>query len=127
MRLSGTVFVDRADRARAVKAFDGAAGEMRRRGQSVFIFPEGTRSYVTEPGLLGFKKGAFHLAVQAQVEVVPVVAAVYAGVMSVRERRFEAGRIPVKGEFSCRLFLVVFSLPSFAWGAPAPGCARNSR
>ncbi|SLM39329.1 1-acylglycerol-3-phosphate acyltransferase [Lasallia pustulata] len=96
MRLSGTVFVDRADRARAVKAFDGAAGEMRRRGQSVFIFPEGTRSYVTEPGLLGFKKGAFHLAVQAQVEVVPVVAAVYAGVMSVRERRFEAGRIPVK-------------------------------
>lgn len=115
MSLSGTVFIDRANRDTAVRAFDGAADEMRRERQSVFIFPEGTRSYAREAELLPFKKGAFHLAVKAGVDVVPVVAAVYAGVMSPRERRFERGTIPVKGMlgFSLPTFLfrVVFSFP----------------
>lgn len=43
-----------------------------------------------------FKKGAFHLAVQAQVDVVPVVCANYWGVLAAREGRFRAGRIPVR-------------------------------
>ena len=33
---------------------------------SLWIFPEGTRSSGPEPGLLPFKKGAFHLAVQGK-------------------------------------------------------------
>ncbi|MCJ1374234.1 1-acylglycerol-3-phosphate O-acyltransferase [Loxospora ochrophaea] len=96
MALSGTVFIDRGNRETAMKAFDGAAGEMRRERQSVFIFPEGTRSYAAEPTLLGFKKGAFHLAVQAGVDVVPVVAACYGGLLSAKEWRFLPGEIPVK-------------------------------
>ncbi|MCJ1400460.1 1-acylglycerol-3-phosphate O-acyltransferase [Xylographa trunciseda] len=95
MALSGTVFIDRADRATAMKAFEGAAREMREQRQSVFIFPEGTRSNAEEATLLPFKKGAFHLAIQAQVPIVPVVAGCYWGVLGVRERRFRAGRIPV--------------------------------
>lgn len=98
MALSGTVFIDRANRATARAAFEGAAREMRRERQSVFIFPEGTRSYAEGPELLEFKKGAFHLAVQAGVPVVPVVAANYSGLLSVRRRVFRAGRIAVKGE-----------------------------
>lgn len=98
MALSGTVFIDRANRATALAAFDGAAEEMRRERQSVFIFPEGTRSYFDEPGLLPFKKGAFHLAVKAGVPVVPMVAANYSDVLSVRRRVFRSGRIAVKGE-----------------------------
>ena len=97
MALSGTVFIDRADRKSAVKAFEGAAEEMKRHRQSVFIFPEGTRSYASGPEMGAFKKGAFHLAVQAGMPVVPVVCANYWGVLSVREQRFRAGRIPVKG------------------------------
>lgn len=98
MALSGTVFIDRGNRKDALKAFDGAAEEIRREGQNVFIFPEGTRSYAKEPSLGAFKKGAFHLAVKAQVDIVPVVAGCYWGVLGVAERRFRAGRIPVKGE-----------------------------
>jgi len=98
MALSGTVFIDRANRATAMAAFDGAADEMRRDRQSVFIFPEGTRSYFDEPDLLPFKKGAFHLAVKAGVPVVPMVAANYSHILSVRRRVFRGGRIAVKGE-----------------------------
>lgn len=103
MALSGTVFIDRSNRNSAVAAFAGAAEEMKRERQSVFIFPEGTRSYARGPEMGVFKKGAFHLAVQAGVPVVPVVCANYWGVLSVGEKRFRAGRIPVKGESTCCL------------------------
>lgn len=97
MALSGTVFIDRGNRKDALKAFEGAAEEIRRERQNVFIFPEGTRSYAKAPTLGAFKKGAFHLAVKAQVDIVPVVAGCYWGVLSAQERRFRAGRIPVRG------------------------------
>ena len=97
MSLSGTVFIDRANRTTAMKAFDGAAEEMKKYQQSVFIFPEGTRSNASKPELLPFKKGAFHLAIQAGVPIVPVVCGCYWGVLAVKEWRFRGGDIPVKG------------------------------
>ena len=42
-----------------------------RRGDPVLIFPEGTRS--TASGLNSFKSGAFAIACQADVPVIPVV------------------------------------------------------
>ncbi len=76
----------------------GAADEMTRRGQSVWMFPEGTRSYAEEPGLLPFKKGAFHLAVQAGVPIVPVVVANYSDVFSMKKFRFNSGTVKIKSE-----------------------------
>lgn len=67
---SGMVFVDRADPARAVAAL-GPAVEVLRSGLSIAIAPEGTRSSTTRVGR--FKKGAFHLAMQARVPIVPIV------------------------------------------------------
>ncbi|KAL1977484.1 hypothetical protein VTN31DRAFT_343 [Thermomyces dupontii] len=96
MALSGTVFIDRANRETALKAFEGAAREMRAHKQSVYIFPEGTRSYSDKPDLLPFKKGAFHLAVQAGVPIVPIVVENYAHVLNIRAMRFNAGTIRVK-------------------------------
>jgi lysophosphatidate acyltransferase len=99
MALSRTVFIDRANRETALRAVDGAAEEMRHLRQSVFIFPEGTRSYSVEPELLSFKKGAFHLAVKAGVDIVPIVAENYSHLLNIKERRFEAGAIKVKGSW----------------------------
>ncbi|OJJ50536.1 hypothetical protein ASPZODRAFT_148029 [Penicilliopsis zonata CBS 506.65] len=96
MTLSRTVFIDRGNRETAVKAVDGAADEIRNHRQSVFIFPEGTRSYSDKPELLPFKKGAFHLAVKAEVPIVPVVVENYSHVMSPRALRFNAGVIKIK-------------------------------
>lgn len=97
MSLSRTVFIDRANRETAVKAFDSAAEEMRVHRQSVFIFPEGTRSYSDKPELLSFKKGAFHLAVKAGVPVVPVVVENYSHILAPKKYRFEAGSIKIRG------------------------------
>lgn len=95
MALSKTVFIDRSNRQAAVSAFDSAAKTMHDEKQSVFIFPEGTRSYAETPMLLPFKKGAFHLAIQAQVPIVPCVCANYSHVLNVKKRIFIPGRIPV--------------------------------
>jgi putative phosphoserine phosphatase/1-acylglycerol-3-phosphate O-acyltransferase len=70
MRLLETAFIDRADNAQARKALEPAV-ERLRSGTSVVIAPEGTRSATPSPGR--FKKGAFHLAMQAGVPVVPLV------------------------------------------------------
>jgi lysophosphatidate acyltransferase len=46
--------------------------------------------------LLPFKKGAFHLALQAGVPIVPVVVQNYAHVLHLQDRTFEPGTIKVK-------------------------------
>lgn len=97
MTLSGSVFIDRKNTKDAREAMKGAADQMQTLKQSVYMFPEGTRSYAKEPMLLPFKKGAFHLAVQAQVPIVPVVAANYSHVLYVKGFVFKSGKIPCKG------------------------------
>jgi len=68
--LSGTVFIDRFDRDKAIEALQPAV-ETLRAGTSIAIAPEGTRS--PTPRLGRFKKGAFHLAMAARVPIVPIV------------------------------------------------------
>jgi len=68
--LAGTVFIDRADRGKAIRALDPAI-EALRKGLSIAIAPEGRRSPGPQPGQ--FKKGAFHLAMSAGVPIVPIV------------------------------------------------------
>jgi len=94
--LSGTVFIDRANRTNALATFDSAAKYITSKRQSVWIFPEGTRSYSSTPTMLPFKKGAFHLAIQAQVPIVPVICQNYSHVLHVPTRTFEKGTIKVK-------------------------------
>jgi lysophosphatidate acyltransferase len=96
MTLSGSVFINRSNSTSAREAMSGAARDMTKERISVFMFPEGTRSYYKDPGLLPFKKGAFHLAVQAKVPVVPVVCANYSDVLSFKTMTFKSGVITIK-------------------------------
>ncbi len=95
MSLSGTVFIDRANRKDAVASFDSAVRQIQGDKQSVWIFPEGTRSNFTTPDLLPFKKGAFHLAIQAGVAIVPVVVQNYSHLYNTRNRTFNSGTVKV--------------------------------
>ena len=106
MALSGTVFIDRADKAGAIKAFEGAAEEMNRNKQTVFIFPEGTRSYARGPELGGFLiSGPLIWGWWGGVDIVPVVCGNYSGILDIRHRRFRSGRIPVKSTYSHFFYL----------------------
>src|SRR5437867_1345175 len=60
--LSGFVGIDRSNRDRAIESLDRAARRIRR-GTSLLIYAEGTRSL--DGQLLPFKKGGFVLAIKA--------------------------------------------------------------
>ncbi len=69
LRTMDIIEVDRSNPEAGAQSIERAV-ETIRSGKSVILFPEGTRS--RKPGLLPFKKGAFVLAIKAQVPVVPV-------------------------------------------------------
>ncbi len=71
MQFGGTVLIDRENTASAKEAMKPLVDVMLKEGRSVCIAPEGTRSTSTNLGR--FKKGAFHLAMQAGVPIVPIV------------------------------------------------------
>ena len=72
MQASGVIFLDRKNREKAIEALKPAVDALKN-GTSIIIAPEGTRSRDKNMGK--FKKGAFHLAMQAGVPIVPVVIA----------------------------------------------------
>lgn len=65
----GFVPIERGNRDQSAKAIEQSARQLRN-GFSFLVFPEGTRSRTGD--LLPFKKGAFILALRAQVPIVPV-------------------------------------------------------
>ncbi|MFT6335391.1 MAG: putative phosphoserine phosphatase/1-acylglycerol-3-phosphate O-acyltransferase [Saprospiraceae bacterium] len=67
---AGVIFIDRGDKDKAIEAMAPAV-EALKNGTSVGLAPEGTRSKDYRLG--SFKKGAFHLAMQAGVPIVPIV------------------------------------------------------
>jgi 1-acyl-sn-glycerol-3-phosphate acyltransferase len=69
MAAGGMIFIDRRNRGRAFASLR-RAGAVIREGTNVVIFPEGTRTRDGRP--LPFKKGPFHLAIEAKVPVVPL-------------------------------------------------------
>ncbi len=70
MKMAGVIFVDRADGEKAIESLKPVVDALKG-GMSLAIFPEGTRSYDYKLG--HFKKGAFHIAMQAGVPIVPIV------------------------------------------------------
>jgi len=69
LRYSPSVFVTRSDPRRSLESMRRAAARIRA-GSSVLVFPEGARSY--DGQMSAFQKGAFQLAVESGVPIVPV-------------------------------------------------------
>ncbi|MFI6046132.1 HAD-IB family hydrolase [Nocardia sp. NPDC051321] len=70
MRFVGVTFIDRSSTDKAKAALAPVVDTLRG-GLSIAVAPEGTRSYTPQVG--PFKKGAFHIAIQAGVPIIPIV------------------------------------------------------
>ena len=97
MLLSGAIFIDRGNNTRAVKSIAEAGETMKRQRTSVWFFSEGTRTNRPEPVLRDFKKGAFYLAVEAGVPIIPVVCENYNHLY--HSGTFEGGILKIKGAY----------------------------
>lgn len=69
--LSGHLRLDRSNRERAIESMRALAETVANNGLSIYIWPEGTRS--SDGRLMKFKKGAFHLALQTKLPIIPIV------------------------------------------------------
>lgn len=96
MALSGTFFLDRNNREKSVKTLNRGLQQIKEKKRTLWIFPEGTRSYATDLDILPFKKGAFHLAQQGNIPIVPVVVSNTSTIMNPKNKIFNRGVITVK-------------------------------
>jgi 1-acyl-sn-glycerol-3-phosphate acyltransferase len=87
MRLAGDIPVDRGSSRSAVEAMVRCR-EILGQKVSVIIFPEGTRS--TTDDMLPFKDGAFRLAIDAGVPILPL--AVSGAATALRKHDWRLGR-----------------------------------
>lgn len=85
--LSNTIFVDRFNKDKAVEALNKATDTILNKNLKIWVFPEGTR--FRGKGMLPFKKGAFNMAVNAQIPIVPIVVSYYGNFYSNKDKTFK--------------------------------------
>jgi putative phosphoserine phosphatase/1-acylglycerol-3-phosphate O-acyltransferase len=92
MRMADYAFLDRSNTANAIEALEPAVKRLRQ-GLSIVMAPEGTRSWTPRVGR--FKKGAFHMAMQAGVPIVPVVIRNAGEIMGRNDQTMRPGLVQV--------------------------------
>jgi 1-acyl-sn-glycerol-3-phosphate acyltransferase len=73
--LGDNIFLERENKTKSLQQMGEARKKMLEKNLSVWIFPEGTRRKTG--AIHPFKRGAFHLAIQAQTPIVPAVVSSY--------------------------------------------------
>ncbi|XP_014798561.1 PREDICTED: 1-acyl-sn-glycerol-3-phosphate acyltransferase beta [Calidris pugnax] len=92
--LGGVIFINRKSTTSAKMVMAEVAKSMTAENVKVWVYPEGTRNCTGD--LLPFKKGAFHIAVQAQVPVIPVVYSSFTSFYNPKTKLFTSGKIKVE-------------------------------
>ncbi len=90
----GHISVDRGNREAAIESLDQAWREIHEDRLTMVLFPEGTRS--PDGRVKAFKKGAFVLAIQGQVPVVPVAILGSREIMAKGSSRIRSGEIRLR-------------------------------
>ncbi|MEE6505180.1 hypothetical protein FKM82_005462 [Ascaphus truei] len=92
--LGGVIYINRKSTSDAKSIMADVAQIMINENLKVWVYPEGTRN--SRADLLPFKKGAFHLAVQAQVPIVPVIYSSFTSFYDQEKYLFTGGKVKVE-------------------------------
>ncbi len=90
--LADVAYIDRGNNQKAQHQLEPVV-DMLRSGRSIAIAPEGTRSPTSR--LLPFKKGPFHMAMQAHVPIVPIVMRNCGEIMAAHSMVIHPGTVDV--------------------------------
>ena len=76
--VAGVVFINRSNSKKSHSTLNNTASVLKK-DTKVFLFPEGTRNakVLKTKKFLPFKKGAFRMAIDAQVPILPLVFSPY--------------------------------------------------
>uniref|UniRef100_A0A1B6LP14 1-acyl-sn-glycerol-3-phosphate acyltransferase n=1 Tax=Graphocephala atropunctata TaxID=36148 RepID=A0A1B6LP14_9HEMI len=74
--LSGVIFIDRKNGRKSNTKLMESIARVKKNNMKIVMFPEGTRNRKGET-LLPFKKGAFRMAIEAQIPIIPMVYSPY--------------------------------------------------
>lgn len=96
--LCGLIFIDRMQSDKARSSLFNAADVIKKKKIKLWIFPEGTRRNTGE--LHPFKKGAFHVAIDAQIPILPVVFSSYTTFLDDDKKNLTSGQSIVKNIIS---------------------------
>jgi len=94
-RVTGNILLARDDIPGTATTLAQLVHAIESGGQSIWMFPEGTRRRTAEP-MLPFKSGAFRVAAAAGVPIVPVVVSSLAPRIDLGRRRLEPTTITIR-------------------------------
>ncbi len=90
--LAGNIMIDRKKSKASIDAMTETTEALKHRATSIWVFAEGTRN--KGENLLPFKKGAFHMAKQANAPILPICASAYP--KHINLNKWHAGEVKVR-------------------------------
>lgn len=93
-RKTGNVLIDRRNTAVAMDGIRRAAASAKSVGVSVWVAPEGHRNMAA--AMLPFKKGVFHLAIEAQFPILPLAVSPLSAVLDARRWVLRPGTVRLR-------------------------------
>lgn len=92
--LCGLVFINKDSKDGGKRTMNAAMEDLKRKKIKLVVFPEGYRNHSGE--IDKFKKGAFHMAIQSQVPIVPVVFSSYKFFMRKSDKILNSGEVIIE-------------------------------
>lgn len=89
--LAGLTFIDRVRGEKARSTLNAVNSRVKKEKIKLWVFPEGTRRNTGE--LHPFKKGAFHMAIEEQIPILPVVFSSYCSFLNDKMKILNAGNV----------------------------------
>lgn len=89
--LAGLIFIDRVRGEKARDTLNQVNSKIKKQKIKLWVFPEGTRRNTGD--IHPFKKGAFHMAIDEQIPILPVVFSSYCSFLNDKKKILNPGNI----------------------------------